>query len=75
VLAPTRELAQQIAAESEKFAFRTGLRIGLAYGGTPFGSQMRELERGCDVLIGTPGRVNDMVSRERVFKSSTLITP
>jgi ATP-dependent RNA helicase DDX3X len=73
VLAPTRELAQQIAAESEKFAFRTGLRIGLAYGGTPFGSQMRELERGCDVLIGTPGRVNDMVSPERVFKSSTLI--
>ena len=66
VLAPTRELAQQIAAESEKFAFRTGLRIGIAYGGTPFGSQMRELERGCDVLIGTPGRVNDMVSRERV---------
>ncbi|KOO35431.1 ATP-dependent RNA, partial [Chrysochromulina tobinii] len=61
-----KRLLEQIAAESEKFAFRTGLRIGLAYGGTPFGSQMRELERGCDVLIGTPGRVNDMVSRERV---------
>ena len=66
VLAPTRELAQQIHKESEKFAFRTGLRIGVAYGGTPFGAQMRELERGCDVLVATPGRVNDMVLRGRV---------
>ena len=66
VLAPTRELAQQIHAEADKFAFRTGLRICVAYGGTPFGSQMRELERGCDVLVATPGRVNDMVLRERV---------
>ena len=66
VLAPTRELAQQIREESKKFAFRTGLRVGVAYGGTPFGSQMRELERGCDVLIATPGRLDDMIERGRV---------
>ena len=41
VLAPTRELAQQIHAEAEKFAFRTGLRVCVAYGGTPFGAQTR----------------------------------
>ena len=66
VLAPTRELAQQIQKEALKFAFRTGLRVGVAYGGTPFGSQMRELERGCDVLVATPGRLDDMVERGRV---------
>ena len=66
VLAPTRELAQQIREESKKFAFRTGIRVGVAYGGTPFGGQMRELERGCDVLVATPGRLDDMIDRVRI---------
>ena len=66
VLAPTRELASQIREESKKFAFRTGLRVGVAYGGTPFGGQMRELERGCDILVATPGRLDDMIERGRV---------
>ena len=66
VLAPTRELAVQIHEESKKFAFRTGLDICVAYGGTPFGEQMRELERGCDVLVATPGRLDDMIQRGRV---------
>ena len=66
VLAPTRELASQIHEESKKFAYRSGLRVCVAYGGTPFGSQMRELERGCDILIATPGRLNDMIQRDRV---------
>ena len=52
--------------ESKKFAFRTGLKICVAYGGAPFGDQMRELERGCDVLVATPGRLDDMISRGRV---------
>ena len=68
-LAPTRELAMQIHEESKKFAFRTGIRICVAYGGTPFGQQMRELERGCDVLVATPGRLDDMVERGRVTLS------
>jgi len=52
---------QQIHEESKKFAFRTGLKICVAYGGTPFGEQMRELERGCDVLDAAPavGHVQD----------------
>ena len=68
-LAPTRELAVQIHEESKKFAFRTGIRVCVAYGGTPFGQQMRELERGCDVLVATPGRLDDMVERGRVTLS------
>jgi ATP-dependent RNA helicase DDX3X len=64
--APTRELATQIYDEAKKFAFRTGVRVCVAYGGTPFGAQMRELESGCDVLVATPGRLNDMIDRGRV---------
>ena len=44
-MAPTRELAVQIQEESKKFAFRTGLRICVAYGGAPFGDQMRGTHR------------------------------
>ena len=51
-LAPTRELAIQIMDETKKFSFRTGLRVCVAYGGAPFGDQMREMERGCDILVG-----------------------
>jgi ATP-dependent RNA helicase DDX3X len=68
-MAPTRELAQQIHEESRKFAFRCGLRICVAYGGAPFGDQMREMERGCDVLVATPGRLDDMLTRGRVTLS------
>merc|ERR1740117_2431115 len=65
-MAPTRELAIQIMDETKKFAFRTGLRICVAYGGAPFGDQMREMERGCDILVATPGRLDDMIGRGRV---------
>ena len=65
-MAPTRELAIQIMDETKKFSFRTGLRICVAYGGAPFGDQMREMERGCDILVATPGRLDDMIGRGRV---------
>mmetsp|Transcript_42092 Transcript_42092/g.116331 ORF Transcript_42092/g.116331 Transcript_42092/m.116331 type:complete len:425 (-) Transcript_42092:98-1372(-) len=65
-LAPTRELAIQIMDETKKFSFRTGLKVCVAYGGAPFGDQMRELERGCDILVATPGRLDDMIGRGRV---------
>lgn len=62
-LAPTRELAVQIHDESQKFAFRSGLRFAIAYGGTHVNEQIRAIERGCDVLIATPGRLVDMLER------------
>ena len=66
VLAPTRELATQIFEEGRKFAFRCGLAVCVAYGGAPFGEQMRVIERGCDVLVATPGRLVDMIERARI---------
>ncbi|CAD6336394.1 unnamed protein product [Miscanthus lutarioriparius] len=66
VLAPTRELAAQINEEAKKFSFQTGLRVVVAYGGTPMYNQLRDLERGVDLLVATPGRLVDMVERSRI---------
>jgi len=66
VLSPTRELASQIHEESRKFCWETGLRPVVCYGGAPVGLQLREIERGCDILVATPGRLTDLLERARV---------
>jgi len=58
VLVPTRELAQQVAAEIEPVAAARDLRVGLAYGGTPVAAQARRA-RGAQVLVATPGRLQE----------------
>lgn len=69
VLAPTRELAMQICEEAKRFTYNTFLKVCIVYGGAPMGGQLRELERGCDILIGTPGRLNDIMGRGKVRMS------
>ncbi|KAJ3691919.1 hypothetical protein LUZ60_012269 [Juncus effusus] len=69
ILAPTRELAGQIHDEANKFANRTRLRVVVVYGGVPIFHQLRNLERGVDILVATPGRLNDLIDRERVSLS------
>ena len=66
-LAPTRELAVQIAKDAEALGQHTGLKIGLAFGGTDYEKQRRTLEAGVDLLIGTPGRIIDYY-RQGVFR-------
>ena len=66
-LAPTRELAVQIAKDAEVLGKHTGLTIGLAFGGTDYEKQRRTLENGVDLLIGTPGRIIDYF-KQGVFK-------
>jgi len=66
VLAPTRELAVQIHAESCKFSYETGIRCCIVYGGADMREQRNELERGCDILVATPGRLTDMQERGNV---------
>mgnify|MGYP001085805434 FL=1 len=66
-LAPTRELAVQIAQDAEDLGKHTGLKIGLAFGGTDYEKQRRTLEEGVDLLIGTPGRIIDYY-KQGVFK-------
>ena len=62
VICPTRELAQQVAGEAERFGKHLGVRIVLAYGGTASGDQKRRLSEGCDLVVGTPGRLLDFVN-------------
>lgn len=66
VLSPTRELSSQIYAEARKFAYQTGVRPVVVYGGAPQKEQLYELERGCDFLVATPGRLIDIIDRARV---------
>eukprot|EP00811_Abedinium_folium_P021528 NODE_3066_length_2098_cov_8.953323.p1 GENE.NODE_3066_length_2098_cov_8.953323~~NODE_3066_length_2098_cov_8.953323.p1 ORF type:complete len:573 (+),score=119.23 NODE_3066_length_2098_cov_8.953323:191-1909(+) len=60
VVAPTRELAQQIASEANKFAPVVSARVVSVYGGVPKHEQVYELMEGADVLIACPGRLNDL---------------
>ncbi|XP_011089120.1 DEAD-box ATP-dependent RNA helicase 37 [Sesamum indicum] len=66
ILSPTRELSLQIHEEARKFAYQTGVRVVVAYGGAPINLQLRELERGVDILVATPGRLVDLLERARV---------
>lgn len=67
ILAPTRELAQQI--EQEFISFTRGMKLYSVscVGGAPISRQMSELRRGVHVVIGTPGRVKDLISRKALF--------
>jgi len=69
VLAPTRELACQIHDEAKKFCWKSGLKSAVVYGGDPIGYQLRDLERGCDILVATPGRLVDIIERARISLS------
>ncbi len=66
VLAPTRELAQQI--ETEFRIFTQGMRLFsvTCVGGSPILRQMRELDRGVHIVIGTPGRIKDLIERKKI---------
>ncbi|XP_062013757.1 DEAD-box ATP-dependent RNA helicase 37-like [Rosa rugosa] len=66
ILSPTRELSSQIHEEAKKFSYQTGVRAVVAYGGAPIHQQLRELERGVDILVATPGRLVDLLERARV---------
>ena len=59
MLAPTRELAVQIAKDAELLGKHTGFKIGLAFGGTGYEQQRQTIGAGIDILIGTPGRIID----------------
>ena len=63
ILAPTRELAVQVTAEIEKFARYTGIRAVSIYGGQSIGIQYKQLKKGVQIVIATPGRLIDHIKR------------
>ncbi|XP_047325813.1 DEAD-box ATP-dependent RNA helicase 37-like [Impatiens glandulifera] len=66
IISPTRELSMQIHDEARKFAYQTGVKVAVVYGGAPITQQLRELERGVDILVATPGRLVDLLERARI---------
>ncbi|WP_159651322.1 DEAD/DEAH box helicase [Vibrio atypicus] len=67
VLAPTRELAIQVAAEMKNLGQNiAGLKVLEIYGGTSIVDQMRALKNGAHIIVGTPGRVQDLINRDRL---------
>ncbi|KAN0014589.1 hypothetical protein ACTFIU_000907 [Dictyostelium citrinum] len=69
VLAPTRELAQQIFDEANKFSYGSPVSSVVIYGGAEVFHQINELDRGCDILVATTGRLVDLLMRGRVSLS------
>lgn len=63
VLAPTRELSEQVYAESKKLAGNVRVRFALGVGGRPMGRQIEDLQNGAQIIIGTPGRIQDLMKR------------
>ena len=70
ILAPTRELVSQIHEEARKFAYRSWVRPAVVYGGADIGTQLRQIENGCDLLSATPGRLVDLIERGRISLSN-----
>ncbi|WAR53385.1 hypothetical protein PtB15_2B816 [Puccinia triticina] len=65
ILAPTRELAVQIQGECTKFGASSRIRNTCVYGGVPKGQQIRDLTRGAEIVIATPGRLIDMLESRK----------
>ena len=63
VLEPTRELAEQVAEHMHRYSKYAGCKVLAVYGGEPIQKQLRALERGVQIIVGTPGRVIDLVER------------
>ncbi len=67
ILSPTRELALQIAKDMENFSsFIKGLKVIPVYGGASIETQINALKRGGQIVVGTPGRMLDLIKRRRL---------
>jgi ATP-dependent RNA helicase DeaD len=66
ILTPTRELALQVTQEMLSFKGNRRIWMTTVYGGAPIGQQMRDLEKGAHVVVGTPGRVIDLIERGKL---------
>ncbi|OAG06884.1 P-loop containing nucleoside triphosphate hydrolase protein [Paraphaeosphaeria sporulosa] len=72
VVCPTRELACQIFDEARRLCYRTMLRPCVAYGGAPTKNQREQLEKGCDILVATPGRLMDFMKNPNLLSLARL---
>ena len=73
ILAPTRELAAQVADSFERYGVNHKLTLALLIGGVSFDDQLKKLDRGVDVLIATPGRLLDHFNRGKLLLTGVEI--
>ncbi len=73
IVAPTRELAVQIYESLEKIASHIGVSMAVIYGGVSIEDQIRNLKKGVQIVVGTPGRINDHL-RRKTFDPKTIQT-
>jgi superfamily II DNA/RNA helicase len=73
VLAPTRELAEQVADNLKKYAAKTALRVTCVYGGVDMDPQTEALRKGCEVVVATPGRLLDHLQQKNTSLSQVQI--
>src|SRR3972149_1670478 len=73
VLVPTRELAVQVAEHIHLFAKYAKLKVLPVYGGEPIGRQIHELQNGAQIVVGTPGRIIDLIERRMLNLSAVKI--
>ncbi len=73
VLAPTRELAAQIAASFSAYGKNIRVSVTTVFGGVPINRQIRDLQRGVDVLVATPGRLIDLIDRKAVMLNAAEV--
>jgi superfamily II DNA/RNA helicase len=66
IVAPVRELAQQINKEALKLSYRSSLKSVCVFGGSGYRDQLEGLKKGCDILVATPGRLKDMVEKGHI---------
>jgi ATP-dependent RNA helicase DDX3X len=72
IVCPTRELAVQIFNEARKLCYRSMLRPAVVYGGGPFQQQIRQIGKGCDILVGTPGRLIHFLEKPELLTRRRL---
>lgn len=70
VVAPTRELALQVAKATYEYGQHLDMRVLTIYGGQPYGRQINRLRKGVDIVVGTPGRLLDLIDRKALDLSS-----
>jgi ATP-dependent RNA helicase DeaD len=73
VLAPTRELSEQVANEARRLTPYRSCRTAILVGGRPIGKQLAELQRGAQIAVGTPGRIIDLISRRALDLTNVKI--
>ena len=74
IIVPTRELATQVRRSLEPLANAIGLKLSTVYGGTPYDKQIKQLRNGADIVVATPGRLDDLMKRGACRTDDIAIT-